>query len=123
MENIVGTLFLGYSGIPTITYFSLKCTERVCRRNESALLNVQYYFPPWFLQRAIILRNRYSPLYGNQLGVRTPRVVEAWTDIFIAAQEGNLQIVRLLLSQRKASPFDVAPDGGTPLFVSFRIRV
>lgn len=109
MQNIIGTLFLGYCGIPTIGgYFSQKCTETICRRNESAIVDIQYYFPFWFLQRAIIFRSRNSPLYGNQISVKTPRVVGTWTNIFIATQSANLEMVRSLLSQRIASPFDVA---------------
>jgi len=54
-ESIIGTLFLGYSGVPTIGVFSAKCTEVACRRNKSAIINVQYRFPPWFFHRMIVM--------------------------------------------------------------------
>lgn len=38
-------------------------------------------------------------------------------DIFGATRGGNIEEVRLLLSQRKASAFDVAPDGTIALMV------
>lgn len=119
MESIVGTLFLGYSGMPTASFLSSKCTEVACQRNRSALISVQYCFPRWFLAwRMIILRNNYSSLNGIQISVRTPRVVGSWTEIFAAAQTGNVGMIRLLISEGRASPFDVAPDGSTPIWVS-----
>lgn len=82
MDSIMGSLLLGYSGVPTISYLSTKCTETLCHRNQSPLINAQYCFPSWFLRRAIIIRSRNSPLYGNQLSMRTPRVVGDWSEYF-----------------------------------------
>lgn len=117
MTSAIGTLFLGYSGVP-ISFLSANCTEVACCSNKSALINVQYWFPSWFLQRMVILRNRYSPSNGNQISVRTPRLAGSFTEIFAASLSGNLEMVRFLLSKRKASPFDVARDGNIPIFVS-----
>lgn len=84
MRDIMGSLFLGYCGLPTLGgYLSLMCTETICRRNESTLIDIQYYFPFWFLQRAVFIRHSYSPLYGNQLSVNTPRAVGAPTNFFL----------------------------------------
>lgn len=40
--------------------------------------------------------------------------------IFIACRNGDIETVRQLLDDGLASPFDLTPDGATPLHVSWR---
>ena len=42
LESIFGTLFYGYTGLPTATP---PCSNNDCRRSSEAFLQVNYYFP------------------------------------------------------------------------------
>ncbi len=50
--SLFGNLFVGYSGIPGMSY---TCNERSCMSRDRATLEVSYVFPLWFLCYAISL--------------------------------------------------------------------
>lgn len=75
MTTLLGSLFIAYSGVP----FSKgrPCTETACLKEHQALLKVSYFFPSWFLgDRMLVLRDRFSPLDGHSISVRTPKIVD-----------------------------------------------
>lgn len=104
LQQVVGFLLIGYSGIP----YSQPCNERNCRREDKSLLTVTYYFPWWFWSHSLIsFMNKWDPVEGNVLGVRTPRIVHNAAPVFQMTTRGNIEGLQDLFSQGLASPFDV----------------
>lgn len=57
----------------------------------------------WFLQRMITFKGQGSPLNGNQISVRTPRIVHDGSTIFGVCQEGNIARARTLFFEGLSS--------------------
>lgn len=122
LKGLIGLLFVGYAGIPIPSQKSRPCSENLCSRNKSPLLKVNYYFPSWFLSRMIALRDRWTPLDGHSLTVRTPRVTRSYS-LFNAVKTGHLAQVQKLFAEGKASPFDVNEFGVSALIVCIVLNI
>lgn len=109
MEDVIGSLFIGYSNTPMNRK---PCNEKLCRQQRSSLLKVNYYFPSWFMHRMVSFKNIWNPGEGHRISVRTPRIVPAASDVFLVADHGNLDAMKLLFTQGLASPFDISAETG-----------
>lgn len=67
MQNVIGSLFVGYHGMPLLG--SLTCNEKLCKREQSRLLSVTYFFPAWFLHRIIFFKDRWTPTHGHMINI------------------------------------------------------
>lgn len=88
LQAIVGSLLIGYSGLP-----GNLCNEKICRRQDKRVLTLNYYFPRWFVyQRLISFRDDWSPTQGHAISIKTPRTVDrSTTMVFDMATDGNLE--------------------------------
>jgi len=119
IQDLVGSLFIGYSNTPINRK---PCNEKQCKQQRFSLLKINYYFPSWFMHRMVAFKNRWTPIEGHHISVRTPRVVNFAADVFLAADHGNLESLKILFSKRLASPFDVSSgDGQSALQVRFHV--
>jgi hypothetical protein len=117
LRIVLGSLFVGYAGVPGL--HNVSCDDEACQQAGHGCFKVAYHFPAWFLTRMITIQDRWSPLGGHIVSMRTPRVVSPKAEIFIYAQQGNIEGLQLLFKERKASPFDVSSsEGRSALHVS-----
>jgi hypothetical protein len=120
-SQLVGSLFVGYSGISLPFMHKVECTEKVCQRTEERLVKVTYYFPSWmpYVSRAISFMDSWNGLDGHQVFVNFPRIIPAAAELFVLAQKGNIEGVKGLIEDRKASIYDVSDsEGRSALHVS-----
>lgn len=117
MKALTGRVFIGYSGVPF--FGAAACTEKSCISKDSALLQVNYYFPTWFLSRMLVLRDRFSSLHGHMISISTPRICSNNSHIFHLSQKGAVEAVRKLFAEGLASPFDVDEVGMSALRVCY----
>lgn len=117
LRGVLGSLFVGYSGMPGLTP---ACDDRTCRRRASLAMDLVYYFPVWFLSRAFALNFSLTTFGGPELMVRMPRMVSWGTPLWRLARDGDLPNVQILFSKGVASPYDVNAYGQSALHVSFR---
>lgn len=116
MKQFLGSLFVGYNGIPSL---SSKCNEKYCQGQSAPTLRLSYYFPSWFLNRTLQFAILGSCVGGPQISLSLPKVVADNSDVFVFAVQGNLDGMRSLFKRGAASPFDVGVGTGrTALHVS-----
>jgi hypothetical protein len=72
-----------------------------------------YYFPRWFLQRAISLAIMLLPNDGPVASLRVQRAVSGSSKIFDYANVGDVDGMKRLFSSGLGSPHDVRFDSGT----------
>lgn len=120
LQRVLGSLFVGYTGMP---FSSVFCTEAACNGTTQQRLNVSYYFPKWFLMRALSFVFITNPVLGSDFNLRTVRLVDRSADVFHYALYGNTEGLKYLFNKKLASPHDVALNGGyTPLHVGNILR-
>ena len=119
LENIVGSLFVGYAGLPL---FFNRCNIKSCRRSSQTALCIRYVFPGWLMQRVIITKMDFSQNKGPELLLRVLRVRPNNAPIFDAMIRNNIDIIRHLLRSGEASVLDVSSSGESPLHVSTQTR-
>ena len=117
LENIVGSLFVGYAGLPR---FFNKCDIKSCRRSSQTALCIHYVFPAWLMQRVLLTKIDFSQNRGPELLLRVLRVRPINAPIFDAMIPNNIDIVRHLLRSGEASVLDVSSSGESPLHVSIQ---
>lgn len=109
MEQLVGSLFVGYSGIPILRQ---KCNQQSCHLESQPLMYITYFFPTWFLTRMISLMISTTPLAGPVISLKTQRTVLGDSDIFECAKTGNINKMKYLFQNGLASPHDVSFSSG-----------
>lgn len=72
LRDILGSLFLGYSGLPIL---APPCNESSCRRRSSPAVDITYYFPFWFLSKVFSVNLSLISLGGTRVLLRVPRQV------------------------------------------------
>ena len=108
-ENILGRLFVGYTGLPVI---SKSCNYISCRRRETASVSIEYWFPPRFLHHVVRLNIAFQSTAGLQLQLRTLRRVPDSAECIRFALTGNIDGMRALFVKGLASPEDVSITRG-----------
>ena len=111
-RSVLNTLFVGYSGLP---FFTASCDQKACRRRSRSSLRFTFYFPSWFLARAILANAAYSPNSGPEFLLRVPKIIPPRSDIFHFAETGNLQGIQDLFERGLASVHDIDMSGSTVL--------
>ena len=117
LQRLTGRLLLGYTGIP---YFRTKCLPE-CSREDSKGFTMTYFFPQWFFEKAVSLSVNETFLGTPSLNVKLRRVVPEMSHVFAMSRYGDVEGLKTLFLERKASPDDVHIRGGwNPLHVSHR---
>ena len=115
LQFFLGLLFTGYTGLPIL---NPRCNAAECIQSSQSSIHLKYFFPSWLLACVIEYYIRISRSYGVSQCLRVSNIVDYSASIMLLAQLGDTEGLKKLLSSRKASPFDVDPDGTTALDVS-----
>jgi hypothetical protein len=117
LNRVLGSLFIGYSGLPLV---SRSCDQSLCRRQgRYTSTTFSYYFPGWFMLRSVYMTIKNSPLRGPEAHLNVSRVVWDQAEIFWHSINGNIDGIKALFDAGLASPNDVAfEDNYSPLLVS-----
>ncbi|KAI9699636.1 MAG: hypothetical protein M1836_002670 [Candelina mexicana] len=123
LDRVIGSLFVGYVGLPV---FSPPCNEHTCKKNRhrsSFTARFTYYFPSWFLARMIYSAIKYTARDGPQiLCVKSPRLRPASASIFRYAIDGDIVAMQKAFSMGDASPYDYAVSNNRIETSQFLIR-
>lgn len=109
LKKISGQLFLGYNGS---LVFQQRCTVPTCRTKSAKSPQISYYFPKWFVQRAITISMTTTAFGTPNLNLKVRRVVSEMSDLFRLSRFGDVEGCQTLFSKQQASPDDVNPIGG-----------
>lgn len=122
LGDLMGTLFIGYSGSPIL---SPRCNYASCRKLRNSSTSVVYQFPRWFVVSWVVeMKAKITAMYGPEVSLRFNRVVDGKSLVFHYADIGDVTKMKQLFEQGRASPSDVRFDSGwTPLHVSNSIHV
>lgn len=105
LNNLLGGIFVGYKGLPS---FAKKCNTQKCKRDSEPKVYFTYFFPQWWvINRMIILLAQWTMARGPELVLRFPRRVGDNSAVFRLAQTGNIEGLKLLFDNGKASPNDL----------------
>lgn len=118
LANLIGTLFLGYTGSPLLRP---KCDKSSCQNRTSKSFQLIYCFPQWFMEKAIhfVAATTYTgtPTFGLEVRRRVGWGSE--DSILRFALTGNTLGVKALLDARTVSMTDIDPNHGrSALYVS-----
>ena len=115
LQAVLGGLFIGYTGFPALTP---ECANEKCRRSSEAFLQVNYYFPSWFIARAVSVAMSVQNSKLPKFSMRVLNLRHLYDEIFQAALVGNADTVSYLLLSGQASVKDISSDSGhSPLHV------
>ena len=115
LQAVLGGLFIGYTGFPALTP---DCVNEKCRRSSEAFLQVNYYFPSWFIARAVSIAMSVQNSKLPKFSVRVLNLRNLYDEIFQAAMVGDADTVQYLLMSGQASVKDISSDSGhSPLHV------
>ena len=115
LQQLTGCLFLGYTGRPILQQQRISS----CLRESSKSLQVTYFFPRWFVSRAISFSMSSIMQNTPTFNIKLRRVVSEASQLFSLSKFGDVEGTRLLFEKRVASPDDVHFRGGwTALHVS-----
>ena len=109
IDSLVGFVAVGVSGS---TILRRKCSERKCRRAPTTTLTFAYFFPSWYRLQAFQALLAFSASKGVTWSLRPQTIVDGESDIFNFAVQGNIEGIRRLFVERRASPFDVSASNG-----------
>ena len=82
------------------------CNVAKCSRTSEGFIQVNYYFPQWFLAQAIsIVMRSYDirDLRKSDSSMRTLNVRSSYEVIFHSSLNGDADAVKYLLTAKKAS--------------------
>jgi hypothetical protein len=109
LERLIGSLFIGYSGLPVLTK---DCNEASCHLRAQPSSAITYFFPRWFLARAVAVVMTRTPLAGPVVDLKFQRIVPGDADIFRYAMLGDIEKLESLFINGLASPNDVHAESG-----------
>lgn len=112
MESLLGTMFVGYSGMPIL---NKPCDFRGCRHQQQTSASIEYWFPWWLVSKNIKLQFKYLPNAGPQLQLATLRRVPDTALSVAYARQGNIDGLRLLFNDGLACPRDISDTRGFSL--------
>lgn len=118
LDSIFGALFIGYSGAPSMR--KAACDQPSCHLQAQPMSCMTYFFPRWFLARAVSITLASTPLAGPVASLKFQRTVPGSADIFTYAKVGDVNGMKRLFQNGMASPHDIHYESGvTALHVSF----
>jgi len=117
-RNVVGQLFVGYTGYPTRdagTCDFLACQEH---RRHHARIEARYTFPAWFIWYSVIFVYERTGHANPDVGlVLKNRVAVKANSLIHASNSGDSPLVRRILSTAPSRVNDVYfRDGSSPLY-------
>jgi hypothetical protein len=120
MKSFIGSLFMGYSGVPGITQ---PCNETQCKRRSSTRFILSYQFPEWFWTRALFASFVKSTMFGPEMLLRVQTTIPWASETYNFCVDGNVKGLQRLFEEGSASPFDVDPRGTSLLHVKLSLSL
>ena len=116
LEKILGHLRVGIHGH---LWLSKECNQPRCQGSQRRVFVLDYVFPTWLWSRILSIRLCTNSVTGSKaLTLRLLRYCPFNAPVFRALRSGQgLQRCDELFQSGQASPFDVNPDGNTPLHI------
>ena len=116
LHSVLGKLYIGYTAVPSL---SPPCNINACRGRSQGFIQLSYFFPRWFLSRAVMMSALLHPTGGPEMCIRMVTVRNYSDPIFQYCYEGEVDSVRQLLVSGKASVLDVSDTTGhSPLHIA-----
>ena len=113
-SKVFGSLIIGVSG----RIFSRpECDSPNCRDHSHFSITVAYYFPCWFVARAIIVQCVRLPYGHPSFGLRVRNLLPEHSPVMHAIATGQPLVLRSMLENRISSPDDMEEMGWTLLTV------
>lgn len=113
LDRIMGRLFLGYSGFPSLV---TSCDLTICQRSQSPSVSAEYWFPLGFCWSQIVrFELGYQAQLGPQFGLTTLRRVPDSALCVKFALEGDIDGLKKLFQHGMASSKDVSSTRGYSL--------
>ncbi|KAK4653581.1 hypothetical protein QC762_508160 [Podospora pseudocomata] len=112
LNNLLGRLFLGYSGLPLL---SSKCDSEECRGARARQVSMEYWFPMSLWSTIIRLQVVTSLNGGPSLHLDSLRRIPDSSQAVDFAQKGNTRGLQYLFNNGLASPRDVSTSRGYTL--------
>lgn len=110
LDQVVGRLFVGYSGIPA---FSPRCTLDTCQKSRASQVSLEYWFPIGFWSSTIVrMQVGYQPNVGSLLQLDTLRRVPDTAQCVNFALNGDIEGLKYLFTHGLASPRDISTTRG-----------
>lgn len=111
--GLMGKLFLGYTG----SFFGpIACKESFCRKSATSFkANISYYFPRWFMMRALEFQVRLSRLGEPTMSLTFRAVLPRTSKPFIAAAQGDVNQLYSMLGSRIIHPDIIESSFGRSL--------
>ncbi|KAF2149926.1 hypothetical protein K461DRAFT_245163 [Myriangium duriaei CBS 260.36] len=109
-NRILGQLFIGYTGIPSL---SQKCDVRNCQKSVTRQISLEYWFPWTYVSSSIIrLRLGHGSSLGTTFQLETLRRVPDTAQCVTFALNGDIDGLKYLFRNGLASPRDVSSTRG-----------
>ncbi|OCL08261.1 ankyrin [Glonium stellatum] len=109
LNDLIGYLFLGYSGIP---WLSSSCDIRSCAHvYQNFSMQFRWILPSWVGSRMIAATIFSSTKYGPEFHLRIPAVRPRTDPIFSLVMQGDIEGIQSEFRKGSASPFDVDEAG------------
>ncbi|KAG4441926.1 hypothetical protein IFR05_002610 [Cadophora sp. M221] len=112
MTRWAGSLSVRVQGMP---HTGNSCNFQSCKKRSSMRIQVQLGLPSWILSRILVVSILCHSSTILQFNFRTVRVRHGGDAIFIYAQTGNLDVIKTLFTEGKASVFDVDTNNHSAL--------
>jgi hypothetical protein len=112
LNKFMGQLFVGYT---TVVVDRPLCNESSCYRSRVVSAHLFYYFPTWFLKRALMMSITQMAHESIQASISLHKVVPHTAEVFDYCAAGDVSGIHSLFKMGKASANDTYRAGGSPL--------
>jgi hypothetical protein len=112
LSSLLGRLTIGTAGVPIV---SVKCDDDTCRGSPIRQFNLEYWFPLGFWSTIVRMQVNYGLNIGPTLNLETLRRVPDSSVSVNFAVSGNVEGLKHLFRQGRASPRDVSTTRGYSL--------
>ena len=104
LSFLIGSVCISYLG----GQISQPCEKSLCRTKLPIRLNINYYFPRWFLAMVVNVFLSFDPAGSPSVSLQMPRIRPDTSKIFHLATAGDIEGMKSMFERGLASPNDVS---------------
>ena len=104
LSFLIGSVCISYLG----GQISQPCEQSLCRTKLPIRLNINYYFPRWFLAMVVNIFLSFDPAGSPSVSLQIPRIRPDTSKIFHLATAGDIEGMKSMFERGLASPNDVS---------------
>jgi len=121
LQSVIGQLFVGYTGLPTLMS-SCDLPTDTCQGTGQSFMQINYYFPTWFLSRALTFSLRTSEFQRPEHSLRMLNVRSPLESLFAGAGSNDAALVRSVITNNQGSVLYVTDrDGHSALYLAVKL--